>query len=178
MIICRSKWIFSRTWKKKWKSCFGCFKSGPDRQNSQKTIPLTQNSRFLCIPILLPWTYTPSKQPWGLPLQWELNYTFPVLTHRFFGKFPVRLLVPTPFQKAQMTADLYYLKEQPGLNDDGDLVLSGVPAGDAPEKRISHGTCALHRLLQPRLLPDGTRTNPPGTKNTPGFLKIKNKTSH
>lgn len=71
-----------------------------------------------------------------------------------------------------MAADLYDLEEQPGLDDDGDFVLGGVSAGDAPEKLVSHGAGALHRLLQPRLLPDGTRVDPPGAENTPGLLKI------
>lgn len=82
-------------------------------------------------------------------------------------------MILTRLRKVQTKAYLYYLKEQPRLDDDGDLVLGCIFARDAPQERISHGARALHGFLQPRLLPDRTCINPPSTKNTLGFLKNK-----
>lgn len=75
--------------------------------------------------------------------------------------------MPRPFQEAR--THLYHLEEQPRLYDDDDAVRGRALAGDAAQKRISHGARALHGLLQPRLLPDGTRVDPPAAEHTPGL---------
>ena len=82
-------------------------------------------------------------------------------------------MIWTPFQKEQIAAYFYYLKKQSRLNHNDDLVLSGISARDASEKRVSHRTRTLHCFLQPRLLPDRTGSNPASTKNTLGVLKKK-----
>lgn len=82
-------------------------------------------------------------------------------------------MTPRPFQKARTAAHLYYLEQQPGLYDNDDAVRGRALAGDAPQKRAPHGARALHGLLQARLLPDGTRADPPTAEHAPGLLKTK-----
>lgn len=87
-------------------------------------------------------------------------------------------VILTPFQKLQLPAYLDYLEKQPRLDDDGHLVLGRVLARDAPEERIPHGARALHRFLQPRLLPDGAGGDPPRAENALGLLKSKHANLH